>query len=143
MTDKIGDIKGEVWSHFGEAQFIYLATCEGEQPRVRPVTLLHLDDRFWVLTGTDNAKVAQMQKNPKIEFCLLVENGDNCGYVRGAALAKIIQNRAIKAKIAERCDFFDRHWKSADDPDYTLIELCLTEIEYLRQNELMARKFEL
>jgi len=40
----------------------FLATEENNQPRVRPVTLVFFDERFWVLTGTDDAKVKQLQK---------------------------------------------------------------------------------
>lgn len=65
MVDEIKGIKDEVWKYFKNLQFIYLATCEGDQPRVRPVTLVCLDERFWILTGTDNAKTQQIQKIQK------------------------------------------------------------------------------
>jgi len=52
MTEKFDDLKEEVWGYFKDRQFIFLATSEEDQPRVRPVTLFYLDGRFWVLTGT-------------------------------------------------------------------------------------------
>lgn len=141
MDEKFDDLKEEVWGHFKDYQFIFLATSEEDQPRVRPVTLVYLDRKFWVLTGTGNAKTKQISKNPKIEFCLLLQEKDKQGYVRAAGLAKIIQDRKTKGKIAEQCDFFSEFWKSFDDPNYTLIELHATEIEYLRPNEIVALKF--
>ncbi|GAI74646.1 unnamed protein product, partial [marine sediment metagenome] len=65
--------------------------------------------------GTNDNKVAQIQKNPKIEFCLMVKKGDGQGYVRGTGLAKIIKDKKQKEKIAKHCDFFSEFWKSPDD----------------------------
>lgn len=143
MNEKLNNLKEEVWGHFKDYQFILLATSEEDQPRVRPVTLVCLDEKFWILTGTNNAKTKQILKNPKIEFCLLFQKGENFGYVRAAGLAKIIQDRKTKIKIAEQCNFFSEYWKGLDDPNYTLIELHLTEIEYLRPKEILTQRFTL
>jgi len=143
MSKKLSDIKKEVWEHFKDQQHIFLATSERDQPRVRPVTLVCLDKRFWILTGTNNAKTKQILKNPKMEFCLLFEKEGHDGYVRASGLAKIIRDKETKVKLAEHCDFFSEHWKGSDDPNYTLIELHLTEIEYLRPNEEVAKRFTL
>ncbi|GAI47449.1 unnamed protein product, partial [marine sediment metagenome] len=34
-------------------------------------------------------------------------------------------------------------WESPDDPDYTLIELSISEIEYLRPDEINVCKFKI
>lgn len=143
MAEKLEKIKKEALTHLKGFQHVFLATEEDDQPRVRPVTLVNFDKRFWVLTGTDNAKVKQIRKNSKIEFCLLFEEDENQGYIRAAGLASIIKDKETKAKVAKHCHFFSEHWKSPDDPKYTLIELKLNEIEYLRPNEVVAIKFKL
>ena len=51
------DLKFEVWAHFKDSQHVFIATEQNGQPRVRPVTLVFSDQRFWVLTGTNNAKI--------------------------------------------------------------------------------------
>jgi general stress protein 26 len=117
---------------------VFLATSEGDQPRVRPVGLGYFDEKFWIVTGTNNAKTEQIRKNPKVEFCLLLEEGKNLGYVRGAGLAQIIQDRETKIKIGKRSEWFSEFYKSPDDPNYTLINLCPTEIEYLKTGETTA-----
>jgi len=141
--EKSDNIKEEVWRHFKDQQHIFLATSEGDQPRVRPVTLVCLKEKFWILTGTKNAKTKQIMKNPKIELCLLFEREGHQGYVRAAGLAKIIRDKETKVRLAEHCDFFSEHWKGPDDPNYTLMELHLTEVEYLRPNQEFARRFTL
>ena len=143
MNEKLDNLKEEIWEHFKDYHFILLATSEGDQPRVRPVTLVCLDEKFWILTGTKSEKTKQIQKNPKIEFCLLYQKGENFGYVRAAGLAKIIQDRKTRVTIAEQTDFFSEYWKDSDDPNYTLIELDPTEIEYLRPKEMLAQRFTL
>ena len=143
MAGKLSDIKEEVWKHFNDFQCVFLATAEGDQPRVRPVTLIYFDENFWITTDTKSAKVKQIQKTPKIEFCLyLQKEGKDC-YIRVAGMAKIIKDRETKSKIAGHCDFFSRHWESVDDPGYTLIQICPVEIEYLRPGEFPALKFKL
>ncbi len=137
------DLKAEVWMHFKGSQHVFLATTEDDQPRLRPVTLVNFDQRFWVLTGTDNAKVKQIQKNPKIEFCLLLEEGGQHGYIRAAGFAKIVKDRETRAKVAKHCDFFSEFWNSPEDPSYALLELEVDEIEYLRPNEVVTRKLKL
>ena len=143
MNGKSNDLKKEVWEHFKNHQHIFLATSEGDQPRIRPVNLVYLNGRLWILTGTRNAKTTQIQKNPKIEFCLLFQKGENRGYIRTTAVARIIQNRETRIKIAEHTEFFNEFWKNPDDPNYTLIDLCPSEIEYLRPKEMAVQRFTL
>jgi len=90
MGYKHDKIKEEVLNHFKDYQIVYLATAEENQPRVRPVTLLYLDKKFWITTGTDNAKVKQIRTNPQMEFCLLIDEQKKQGYIRDSGMAKII-----------------------------------------------------
>ena len=138
MTDK--DIKEEVWKHFKDFQYVFLGTVEGDQPRVRPVTLIYFDGKLWITTGTRDAKVKQIQRNPKTEFCLYFREGDKDGYIRVSGISRIINNRKTKAKIAEHFGSFSEHWKSVDDPNYTLIEILPKEIEYL--SEYLVQRFK-
>ena len=130
----------EAWSRFKDFQHVFLATMEGDHPRVRPVTLIHFGKRFWVTTDTPSAKVKQIEKNPKVEFCLLFKEGDKDCCLRVAGLTKIVKDREMKAKIAGYCDFFSEHWESVDDPNYTLLEICPTEIEIVKPDKITRIK---
>jgi general stress protein 26 len=143
MSEKLKDFKAEIWKRFKDYSHVFLASQENHQPRVRPVTLVNFDQRVWVLTDTRSAKVKQIRENPKIEFCLFFEEGEHHGYIRAAGLAKIIEDKETKDEVARHCDFFTEHWESLDDPNYTLLELELEEIEYLRSKERIVRKFML
>ena len=53
-----------------KAQTYYLATVEGDQPRVRPFgTILLYNGRLYIQTGKVKSVSKQLQKNPKAELC--------------------------------------------------------------------------
>lgn len=75
MADMTNGIKEEVWKRFAKSQVVFLGTAEGEQPRVRPVTLTNFDQKFWIATGTRSAKARQIRRNPNVEFCFPLAGG--------------------------------------------------------------------
>ena len=53
-----------------EAQTYYLATAEGDQPRVRPFgTALVFEDKLYIQTGKSKSVSKQLKANPKAEIC--------------------------------------------------------------------------
>ena len=48
----------------------YLATVDGDQPRVRPFGTIHIfEDKLYIQTGKSKDVSMQIQKNPKVELC--------------------------------------------------------------------------
>jgi uncharacterized pyridoxamine 5'-phosphate oxidase family protein len=48
----------------------FLATADGDQPRVRPFGTAHVfDNKLYIQTGKVKEVSKQMKKNPKIEIC--------------------------------------------------------------------------
>jgi uncharacterized pyridoxamine 5'-phosphate oxidase family protein len=59
-----------VCSFLDEAQTYYLATVEGDQPRVRPFgTALLYEGRLYIQTGKVKDVSKQIAANPKVEIC--------------------------------------------------------------------------
>lgn len=143
MDEKLADLKKEVWSHFEHTQVVFLATTEGNKPRVRPVTLIYFNDKFWITTGTDSAKVKQIKENPNIEFCLLFKEGEYNGYIRCGGLANIIEDSKIRKSVADNTPFFKEYWESVEDPSFTLLEIVIKEIEYIRPEEFEVERLSL
>ncbi len=53
-----------------EAKTYYLATVEGDQPRVRPFgTALIFEGKLYIQTGKVKAVSKQIAANPKVEIC--------------------------------------------------------------------------
>ena len=59
-----------------EAQTYYLATVEGDQPRVRPFGTIHVfEDKLYIQTGKVKDVSKQIHANPKVEICAFL-NGE-------------------------------------------------------------------
>ncbi len=66
----------DVFEFLEKAGTYYLATAEGDQPRVRPFGTVDLfEDRLYIQTGKKKEVAKQIEKNPKVEICAFM-NGD-------------------------------------------------------------------
>ncbi len=53
-----------------DAGTYYLATVEGDQPRVRPFGTAHIfENRLYIQTGKSKPVAKQLLANPKVELC--------------------------------------------------------------------------
>lgn len=83
----------EVYDFLKKCQIYYLATVEGDQPRVRPFgTIDWFEDRLYIQTGKVKDVSKQMQQNPKIELCAF----DGEKWLRVAATA--VRDDRVEAK---------------------------------------------
>ena len=136
----------EVIGFIKKQQLVFFSTVDGDQPRVRPVTLHHIDDRYWIVTNAQSAKVKQLQGNPKVEVCIYLENKEyqfGSGYIRAEGTADIIQDMDLKFKVGMQTGLFGAFYKGADDPNYTLLEIHIKKIEYLRLPDFKQHRFTL
>ena len=137
------NIRQEIWSHFKEMQTVFFATCDNERPYVRPVLLLYVDDKFWVATGTEDAKTPQLKINPNIEFCYFIEKEAEHGYIRGAGKVEFIQDMQIRKQFIEKFAYIKHYWQEPEDPGFTMLELKIKSMEYLRPSEDTATTIQL
>ena len=67
MNEKLA----KVIKFLDEAQTYYLATVEGDQPRVRPFgTALIYNEKLYIQTGKVKPVSHQLKTNPKAEICV-------------------------------------------------------------------------
>ena len=60
----------EVAKFLKEAGTYYLATVDGDQPRVRPFGTAHIfEGKLYIQTGKSKEVSKQIQANPKVEIC--------------------------------------------------------------------------
>ena len=60
----------EVYEFLKNCGTYYLATLDGDQPRVRPFgTVAIFEDKLYIQTGKVKEVLKQMMTNPKIEIC--------------------------------------------------------------------------
>ena len=76
-----------------KAKIYYLATVEGNQPRVRPFGTVHIfEDRLYIQTGKSKPTSKQLSENPKVEICAY-ENG---AWIRVAG--ELVEDDRVEAK---------------------------------------------
>ena len=60
----------EIYQFLRTSGCFYFATCDGDQPRVRPFGVVEIyEGRIYFLTGKKKNVMSQIQKNPKVEIC--------------------------------------------------------------------------
>ncbi len=83
----------EVYDFLKKCQTYYIATAEGNQPRVRPFGTVDIfEDKLYIQTGKIKNVSRQIQANPQIEICAF----DGNEWVRVAGTA--VRDERIEAK---------------------------------------------
>jgi uncharacterized pyridoxamine 5'-phosphate oxidase family protein len=66
----------QLLSYLRKSGVFYLATAEGDQPRVRPFSAVaEYDGRLYMETGNQKKCYGQMLENPKVELSAMGEDG--------------------------------------------------------------------
>lgn len=83
----------EVYDFLKKCQTYYLATVDGDRPRVRPFGTVDIfEGKLYIQTGKVKDVSKQIQKNPRIEICA----SDGGQWIRIAATA--VRDERIEAK---------------------------------------------
>ena len=83
----------QVCQFLKDAGTYYLATVEGDQPRVRPFGTVNIfEDKLYIQTGKGKAVATQIAKNPKVEICAM--KGDE--WIRVAAT--LVEDDRVEAQ---------------------------------------------
>lgn len=71
----------------------YLATMDGDQPRVRPFGTAHIfENKLYILTGKSKAVSRQLAANPKCELCAFKDG------VWLRVTAELVEDDRVEAK---------------------------------------------
>ena len=82
-----------VYDFLKEAGTHYLATMDGDQPRVRPFGTVNIfEDKLYIQTGKGKAVANQIAVNPKVEICAM--KGDE--WIRVAAT--LVEDDRVEAQ---------------------------------------------
>jgi len=112
-----------------------LATCDGDQPRVRIVSPIVEDDMsIWVTTRSTSRKIKQLRENPKICLAFLeLPDGDKAATVIGEA--RIITDIRKKRRVWKLApfDLYEHFPDGPDSDDFCLLKIIANRIEW-REN---------
>lgn len=102
----------KVYQFLDEAKTYYLATVEGDQPRVRPFgTALLYNGKLYIQTGKIKAVSKQLAANPKAEICAF-HNGT---WVRIAGELINDDDRDAKVAMLEKNPNLKNMYSADDD----------------------------
>jgi len=133
----------QILAIFKPTQPIYLATMDDDQPHLRPMTLIYCKERWYVATGSTDAKVRQLASHPKIEFCLPLSDPSGNGYIRGIGIANTITDLPTKKQVADHAPFLYDYWSDVDDPDMAIYEIRIKSFAYLKPGDMLENKVTL
>ena len=102
----------KVYQFLDEAQTYYLATVEGDQPRVRPFgTALLRDGKLYIQTGQVKSVSKQIAANPKVEICAFKDGR----WLRVAGELVNDDDRDVKVAMLEKMPSLKAMYSADDD----------------------------
>jgi uncharacterized pyridoxamine 5'-phosphate oxidase family protein len=85
----------------------YIATVEGDQPRVRAFAMWFADTTgFYYHTGTPKSVCKQLRKNPKVELCFYAPGAQSAGrMMRVCGRVEFLEDKSLEERL-----YKDRPW---------------------------------
>ena len=89
----------EVYEFLKASRVYYLATMDGDQPRVRPFGTIDIfEDKLYIQTGKVKKVADQLKANPKVEISSMTPDGK---WIRIAAEAILDENIVAQEHMLE------------------------------------------
>ena len=106
-----------------------LATMEGDQPRLRPVSPVRTDEfTVYVANLKNYGKTAQIAANPKVELCYM--DGDH-NQVRITGVAEILEDRELLQDIWDKNRLLKHYLGSIDNPALIVYRIRPIRVRYM------------
>ncbi len=123
------------------ARFPQLATIDGDQPRVRPVSPVCVDG-FTIFVANLRAyhKTAEIAANPNVELCYLDDSHDQ---LRITGVAEVLTDAALLAEIWESNPLLRQYLRTPDNPDLIIYRIRPTRVRFMREWALEYHEVEL
>ncbi len=112
-------------------RFPHLATIDGDQPRLRPVSPVRTD-RFTVSVANLRGyhKTAEIAANPKVELCYLDEQHDQ---VRLTGVAEVLTDRTVLQEIWDANPLLRQYLGSIDNPELLVYVIRPTRVRFMKE----------
>ena len=118
-----------IYKFLEEAGTYYLATVEGDQPRVRAFgTVLLYEGKLYIQTGKIKAVSKQIKANPKVELCAFKDGS----WIRLSGILEEDDRREVKKAMLDKMPTL-RAMYSEDDGN--------TEMLYFKSGEATFSSF--
>jgi general stress protein 26 len=113
------------------ARFPQLATVDGDQPRVRPVSPVRVDGfTVYVANLRRYHKTAEIAANPKVELNYLDDAHDQ---VRITGVAEELRDPAVLQEIWENNPLLRKYLGTPDNPDLIIYRIRPERVRFMRE----------
>jgi general stress protein 26 len=114
-----------------KVRFPMLATMDGEQPRVRPVSPVRTDGFVvYVANLKSYGKTADIEKNPNVELCYL---DDDHNQVRITGKAEVITDRKLLEEIWNANKLLHHYLGTIDNPELIIYKINPNTVRYMQE----------
>jgi uncharacterized pyridoxamine 5'-phosphate oxidase family protein len=121
-----------------DAGFGFLATTDGNQPRVRAVApYLAENNTFLLALFAGRRTIPQIQKNPQIELCFVDRK---MAYCRLSGKAKVTTEKAKRQLAWDNLPMMKQYFSGPEDQKMVLLEISIVEAEAMTQNDRVPQK---
>ncbi|NJK87760.1 MAG: pyridoxamine 5'-phosphate oxidase family protein [Bacteroidales bacterium] len=102
----------------------FLATAEGDQPRVRALGFWFADETgFYFQTGSIKQLYSQLLKNPKIEVCFYSHQNTIGTMLRISGNAEFVNDPKLKEKVLNDRPFLKTYGLTIDHPGLIIFRI--------------------
>src|SRR5262245_6079770 len=111
--------------------FPHLATMDGDQPRMRPVSPVRTE-RFTVYVANLRSyhKTGEIEANPKVELCYLDDHHDQ---VRITGVAEVVTDRPRLQEIWDSNPLLRQYLGTLDNPELIVYRILPTRVRFMRE----------
>jgi general stress protein 26 len=112
-------------------RFPYLATMDGDQPRVRPVSPVRTEGfTVYIANLRTYHKTVEIAANPKVELCYLDDRHDQ---VRITGVADVVTDQAILQEIWDSNPLLRQYLGRIDNPEFVVYRIRPNHVRYMRE----------
>jgi general stress protein 26 len=112
-------------------RFPYLATVDGDQPRLRPVSPVKTDGfTVYVANLRSYHKTDEIGANPKVELGYLDDHHDQ---VRITGVAEVVNDPATLQEVWDNNPLLRQYLGTIDNPEFILYRIRPTRVRYMKE----------
>ena len=112
-------------------RFPHLATIDGDQPRLRPVSPVKTDEfTVYVANLKMYHKTQEIAANPRVELCYM-DDGHN--QVRITGVADVLTDRAVLEEIWQSNPLLRQYLGTVDNPALIVYRIRPTQVRYMQE----------
>jgi general stress protein 26 len=113
------------------AKFPMLATVDGDQPRLRPVSPVRTDGfTVYIASLRRYGKTSEIEANSKVEICYLDAGHDQ---VRITGTAEVLTDGVLKQQIWDANPLMKQFLGSLDNPELLIYRIEPNRVRYMRE----------